>query len=105
MTMSPFAVVLQTTGQILLWLIALVSWWFVARYAMRAWWRTEEGRHLMTFTAVFALLFTLRALYPYLKVSLEVLYMIQVVALSLALCVIVWRHFLLTHADEEQDST
>ena len=101
--MSTLATWLVVAAQALIWAVALVAWSFVGRYTMRTWWRTEEGRHLMSFTAVFALLFTLTGLMPYLDITLEGKLGLQCTALLMALGVITWRHALLNGADDAAD--
>lgn len=101
--MSTTSTILYVTAHILIWTVALAAWAFVARYTWRTWWRTNEGRHLMAFTVVFALLFTLTGLMPHLDIADEVSLAIQGIALLAALSVIVWRHVLLTDSERDTD--
>lgn len=102
--MSPLANVLAMASLIGIWLVALTSWAFVARYTLRTWWRTEEGQHLMAFTVVFAMAWMVTGLVPFLNVPLEVALGVQLVIVILAEAVIVWRHALLSHSEEPSDS-
>ena len=99
--MSGLEHALTIAAHALIWAVALVAWAFVARYTLHTWWRIPEGRHLMTFTAVFALLFTLTGLGPWLNIPLVAWLAVQNAALLLALGVISWRHALLTTSDKE----
>lgn len=101
--MTTTATILYVIGQVLIWVVAAAAWAFVARYTWRTWWRSVEGRHLMSFTAVFALLFTLTGVMPYLSIADEVAMGIQCLALILALAVIVWRHYLLSDSERVTD--
>jgi hypothetical protein len=44
-------------------LCAVFGWTFVALYSRVQWWRTAEGRHLMKFTTVLSLTYTLTLLF------------------------------------------
>jgi hypothetical protein len=51
---------MQEIGTVLVLLSAALAWMFVAGYHLSArWWTSEAGRHLMTFTAVLAVVLTL----------------------------------------------
>lgn len=51
---------MQEIGTALVVLSAVLAWTFVASYHLSArWWTSEAGRHLMTFTAVLAVVLTL----------------------------------------------
>ena len=44
-------------------LCAILGWVFVALYSRVRWWATAEGRHLMKFTVVLSLTYTLTILF------------------------------------------
>lgn len=50
---------LMLAALIMLCVCAVEAWTFVILYARVRWWSTAEGRHLMRFTAILAVTFTL----------------------------------------------
>lgn len=55
---DPLLMTLYVAAMVFLGLDALFAWMFVARYARVRWYESAEGRHLMRFTMLLALMFT-----------------------------------------------
>lgn len=61
-------------------LCAALGWLFVALYSRVRWWATAEGRHLMKFTVVLSLMYTMTLLFQVAQPKMEMR-----LALSIAL--------------------
>jgi uncharacterized membrane protein YoaK (UPF0700 family) len=82
-------------------LVCLVWLVFMGRYSMRTWWRSPEGRHLMTMAAVLAVTFFLATILPWLNVSTRAKLVISCIVYVAIGGVGLHRHWLLTRADRK----
>lgn len=102
---EPLAIhMLGTAAIVLVWVITVLAGAFVARYAMRTWWRSLEGRNLMAFTFMFAVTWAATGLSPVLNVPLWALLLIQLFIQLAWVWVLIRRHWMLTAADREVEA-
>ena len=81
--------------------VSLVWLLFLCRYSMRTWWRSPEGRHLMSMAAVLFVTFLLVSILPWLNVSTRAKLVISCLVYAAIGGVGVHRHWLLTRADRK----
>ena len=79
--------------------VAAVWLLFLCRYSMRTWWRSPEGRHLMSMAAVLFVTFFLVTVLPWLNVSTRAKLVISCLVYAAIAGVGLHRHWLLTRAD------